>query len=151
MARHMVHSDTRQPAPNHEAHLLLGGLIVRAGLQKVEFLARLAEFGYCVSDDTFANWGRLGRAFPRDWALLAAMLRILRDPRLHQRCSAADALRFCHLIDLPFSELHLLAQLFPQEEFARALVPYLPEGFLETVVGARNSAGPTMVPSVAER
>jgi hypothetical protein len=114
---------------------LLGGLIDRTGLRKHEFLARLAELGYCISDNTFINWGRPGRAFPRDWSLLRAMLRILSDSHHDQRCSASEALRFCQLTGLPFSELQALAQLFPTEEFVQALIPYLPESIVERMTG----------------
>lgn len=126
MADQFATKYTKNGTPNHEAHLLLGSLISRAGLRKAEFLASLAELGYCVSDDTFTNWGRRGRAFPRDWALLRAMLHVLRGSRLAQQCSAADALRFCQLTELPFSELRAIAGLFPAEEFEEALLPYLP-------------------------
>jgi hypothetical protein len=132
---------TKNMAPNHEAHLLLGKLIERAGMRRGDFLARIAELGHFIGDDTFTNWGRPGRAFPRDWALIRAMLRILSDPRLDRRCSASEALRFCHLTDLPFSELHALAQLFPAEEFMQALLPYLPEHLAEHMVGAHSRMG----------
>jgi hypothetical protein len=132
----MASTCIRDITPNHEAYLLLGGLIDRAGLRKYEFLARLADLGYCISDDTFTNWGRLGRTFPRDWSLLRAMLRILSEPGLDQRCSASEALRFCYLTGLPFSELQALAQLFPAGEFELALIPYLPESLVERIVGS---------------
>jgi hypothetical protein len=93
------------------------------------------DLGHCVSDHTFTNWGRPGRAFPRDWPLLRAMLRVLSDPRLDQRCSASEALYFCHLTGLPFSELEALAQLYPLEEFAQALLPYLPTSLAEHMAG----------------
>lgn len=130
---------TKNSTPNQEAHLLLSGLIERAGLRKAEFLARLAESGHCVGDHTFTNWGRPGRAFPRDWALLLAMLRVLSAPRLARRCSADEALRFCHLTGLPFSELHALAQLFSSEEFVEALMPYLPVSLSQQLVVPERS------------
>jgi hypothetical protein len=113
----------------------------RGGLRKAEFLARLADRGYCVGDDTFTNWGRPGRTFPRNWPLLQAMLEILSDPALEQRCTAAEALRFCALTGLPFAELHALAQLFPGEEFMQALLPYLPAHLAERMVGAHSPMG----------
>ena len=139
MAGQFATKYTKNGTPNHEAHLLLGSMINRAGLRKAEFLASLAELGYCVSDDTFTNWGRRGRAFPRDWALLRAMLHILRGPHLAQRCSAADALRFCHLTELPFSELDAVAQLFSAEEFEEALLPYLPASLSRRLVFDEHS------------
>ncbi|NTW04343.1 MAG: hypothetical protein HGA19_24280, partial [Oscillochloris sp.] len=64
-----------------------------------------------------------------------AMLQVLSGPHLTHRCSAAEALRFCYLTGLPFSELHALSQLFPVTEFEQALVPYLPMSLAERIVG----------------
>jgi len=111
---------------NREAYLLLGMLVERVGMRRAEFLARLAGRGYEVSDTTFANWGRPGRAFPRDWPLLQAMISILSDPTDAHRCTAAEALRFLVLTEMPFAELGALAGLFPSDELGKALANYIP-------------------------
>lgn len=80
--------------PNRDAYLLLTKLMQRVGMRRGEFLARLAELGYEISDDTFTNWGRAGRAFPRDWTLLRAIVDVLRQSPLTARCTAAEALYF---------------------------------------------------------
>lgn len=128
--------------PNHEAYLLLRVVVERVGMWKSEFLARLAELGYSISDDTFTNWGRPGRAFPRDWPMLRAMVCIISDPTLRQRCTAPEALRFFRLTGLPFSELQSLEQLFPTDEFTRALIPYLPESLIERISGIEPADAP---------
>jgi len=111
---------------SREAYLLLGMLIERTGMRRTAFLAGLAELGYEVGDDAFTNWGRPERAFPRDWALLRALIVVLRDPNLDRRCTVVEALRFFALTELPFAELSALTELFPADELGPALVAYLP-------------------------
>lgn len=122
---------TATPTANQEAHLLLGMLMERTGIRRPQLLALLAERGYQVSDDMFTNWGRKGRAFPRNWPLLRAIIGILSQPRLPGRCTAGEALRFFALTALPFTELAQVAALFPAGEFNQALVGYLPASVAE--------------------
>lgn len=89
------------PGANCEAHLLIGMLMERTGIRRATLLTQLVELGYEVSDDTFANWGRRGRAFPRDWPLLRAIIGILSQRHLPQPCTAYEALRFFALTGLP--------------------------------------------------
>jgi hypothetical protein len=126
------------PNANCEAHLQLGMLMERAGIRKTELLARLWELGYEVSDDTFTNWGRKGRAFPRDWLLLRSLIGILSQPYLPRRCTAAEALQFFALTGLPICELEIVAALFPLEEFNQALVSYLPTGLIDWLTDQRQ-------------
>ena len=111
---------------NREAYLLLGMLIERTGMRRLDFLARLADLGYEVSDNALTNWGRPGRAFPRDWSLLRALIVVVSDSRLVRRCTAAEGLRFFALIELPFVELDSLTSIFPIDELGPALLAYLP-------------------------
>src|SRR3982751_2948503 len=84
-----------KPTPNQEAHLILTRLIERVGLNRRSFLERLADLGCAFSDDDFANWGRAGRAFPRDWVALRTMVEVVtRDQPPGRRCSAGEALQF---------------------------------------------------------
>lgn len=116
--------------PNREAYLFLGMLMERTGLRKAALLARLAELGHDVSDNTFTNWGRPGRSFPRDWALITDILRLVSQPERRGRCTADEALRFSALVQMPFTELRAVSSLFPLDEFAQALMAYLPEELL---------------------
>lgn len=112
--------------PNREAYLLLTTIMQRVGMRRGIFLARLAELGYEISDDAFTNWGRAGRAFPRNWTLLCAMVDVLRQSPHTARCTAAEALSFLSLVELPFTEIPAVASLFPAAEFHAALQYYLP-------------------------
>ena len=96
-------------------------------MRRTGLLARLADLGYHISDDSFTNWGRPGRAFPRDWSLLRALIAVVSDRQLPGRCTAAEGLRFFTLTELPFAELRALAALFPAEELSEALRGYLPD------------------------
>ncbi|RMD82554.1 MAG: hypothetical protein D6823_01080 [Chloroflexi bacterium] len=115
---------------NREAYIFLTKLIQRAGLRRSDFLHRLADYGYPISDDDLTNWGRSGRQFPRNWTLLRAMIAILRDPKLAQPCTVSEALHFFSLVEMPFSELHNIATLFPRQEFIIAIEHYLPFKFI---------------------
>lgn len=137
----IVDNDHGKYAPNQTAHLLLNTLITRVELRKTEFLDQLAALGHPISDDTFTNWGRSGRAFPRDWALLRAMLRIVSNPHLRGHCTPDEALRFCALVGMPFAELPALAALFPPDGFDQALLPYLPRSLATRITGT-SIAGP---------
>jgi hypothetical protein len=112
---------------NREAYLLLTAIIQRIPLRRVEFLARLAARGHMVNDAALTNWGRAGRAFPRDWVLLRDIVAVLCDGPPATRCTAEEALRFLSLVELPFSELAAVAWHFPSHEFHTALQPYLPD------------------------
>lgn len=130
------------PTPNQAAHQLLTQLLERVGLTKRRFLDRLADLGYAFSDDDFANWGRPGRSFPRDWPALRAMLQVvIHDQPRQRRCTAAEALRFLGLIGMPFPELHTIAPLFAPAEFTEALATYLPlhDGLRRRIVPSPTS------------
>jgi len=123
---------SRKPAPNQEAHLLLTHLIDRVGLNRRNFLARLADLGHLFSDYDLANWGRAGRSFPNDWAALRAMIQVLTEGQpATRRCTAAEALQFFGLVGMPFPELRSSAALFPADEFSSALAAYIPAAFPE--------------------
>lgn len=129
----------RTPPPNQAAHQVLTHLIERVGLTKRRFLERLADLGYAFSDDDFANWGRPGRSFPRDWAALRAMVQVVTyDQPRHRCCTAAEALHFLGLIGMPFPELHTIAPMFGTAEFAAALAAYFPES-----TGLSSGIGPS--------
>jgi hypothetical protein len=110
---------------NCQAYLLLGKILDRMGLRKRELLAELAELGHLINDDTFTNWGRPGRSFPRDWVLIRDLLSIISKSEQKERCTAYEALKFCALVQLPFTELNGIASLFPTDEFISALAQYL--------------------------
>lgn len=126
--------------PNQAAFQLLLQFIDRAGLTKRSFLERLADQGYSFSDDDLANWGRAGRAFPRDWSMVRALVRaVTQDVPQQRRCTAPEALRFLELVNMPFAELQAIAALFPEDEFNRALAPYLPATRLAQAAPAADS------------
>lgn len=131
----IINNDHGKPTPNQAAYHLLNTLIARVELRKTEFLDQLAALGYSISDDTFTNWGRPGRTFPRDWALLRTMLRIVSNPQLRGHCTPGEALHFCALVGMPFAELPALAALFPPEAFDQALLPYLPRSLATRITG----------------
>lgn len=96
-------------------------------MSKATFLARLADLGFIYSDDDFTNWARSGRLFARrNWSAVCAMIQIVANPTVQGCCTAAEALGFLALVELPFTQLHLIAPLFPSDEFAAALLTYLP-------------------------
>jgi predicted ATPase len=131
----------RTPPPNQAAHQVLTYLIERVGLSRRRFLDRLADLGYAFSDDDFANWGRPGRSFPRDWSALRAMLQVVtHDQPRQRRCTAAEALHFLSLIGMPFPELHTIAPMFTAADFTAALATYLP---LNTAVTSGIVPSPT--------
>jgi hypothetical protein len=128
-------------AANREAYLLLTTLIQRAGLRRADFLGRLIELGYEASDDALTNWGRTGRAFPRDWGLLRALVAVVSEGEPTTRCRAEEALRFLSLVELPFSELAAVANMFPPAEFHLALEPYLPSYLATRLLSRTRAAG----------
>jgi hypothetical protein len=126
-----------KPTPNQEAHLLLTHLIDRVGLNRRSFLARLADLGYVFSDYDLVNWGRAGRSFPNDWAALRAMIQVVTEGQpATRRCTAAEALRFFGLVEMPFPELRTSAALFPVNEFSSALAAYMPAALPEEQLAA---------------
>jgi hypothetical protein len=130
---------------NQEAHLLLTRLIDRVGLNRRGFLDRLADLGFACSDDDFKNWSRAGRAFPRDWQALRAMIQVVtQEQPAQRRCTAAEALRFLSLVGMPFAELQPIAELFSPDEFSTALSAYLPRNIARA---AHISAPQQIVPA----
>jgi predicted ATPase len=123
---------------------LLTHLIERVGLNKRGFLERLADLGYAFSDDDFANWGRSGRSFPRNWAALQAMIQVVtHNQPPDRRCTAAEALQFLGLIGMPFPELQTIAPLFSTAEFRKALAIYIPSSSPATAPTNKNGPPPT--------
>lgn len=144
MPLNSVSQRAKNNSPNREAYLLLWTLLERSGMSKAALLARLADHGHCINDDTFTNWGRPGRAFPRNWSLLRAMIRIVSDPSLEQPCTAHEALYFWSLTGLPFAELPALAELFSADAFEQALLPYLPGNLAERLARIERPAKSTL-------
>src|SRR5215216_6020014 len=131
-----------KPAPNQEAHLLLTHLIDRVGLNRRNFLARLADLGHLFSDYDLVNWGRSGRSFPNDWPALRAMVQVVTEGQPpSRRCTAAEALQFFGLVGMPFPELQSSAALFSADEFSKALLAYIPV----VVAGASPQVAGTVI------